>query len=374
MKAANGTARALHLVNGEFYAGAERVQDLLALRLPQLSYGVDFVCVKEGLFSERRKAKDAPLQCYPMRTKFDAGPAIRIARLAKERRCSLIHTHSPRTALLGRLAARMAGLPMVHHVHSPTAQDTEGAWRNARNAFAERLGLGGAARLICVSESLERYLLDRGFPADRIATVWNGVPTQEKARRRLSVGEPMIIGTVALFRPRKGVETLLRAIAGLVQAGCDVRLLAVGPFETEEYRRSVRALVSELGIGGRVQWTGFTDDVGAELRRMHVFVLPSLFGEGTPMVILEAMAIGLPIVSTHVEGIPAVVRNGRDGLLVSPGSVEEMAEALRRLSSREIDGEALGDSAWLRQRDAFSDLSMAGAVAELYREVIDTHR
>ena len=103
---------------------------------------------------------------------------------------------------------------------------------------------------------------------------------------------------------------------------------------------------------------------------MHAFVLPSLYGEGMPMVILEAMSMGLPVVSTTVEGIPEVVRHGRDGLLVAPDDAGELARAIGMLASGELDGEVLGDSGRQRQSERFSDLSMARGVADIYAQVL----
>lgn len=364
----------LHIVNGEFYAGAERVQDLLALRLPEFGYQVIFSCLKNGLFCEKRKAKEATLHRFTMRSKLDLWIAFGIARLARQNGCCLIHTHTARGALVGQLVARLSGLPMVHHVHSPTMVDTETAWRNIRNSMAERLSLAHAARLISVSQQLQTYLHVRGFEIDRTRTVWNGVPMREMMRRPYRAGEPLVIGTVALFRPRKGIETLLQAMARLVQSGQDIHLHAVGPFERAPYRDSVLHLAGELGISDRIRWTGFTEDPAEEYRHMHVFVLPSLFGEGLPMAVLEAMSAGLPIVCTRVEGISEVIRDGRDGLLVHPGNIDDLADALRGLVTGEIDGARLGDSGWLRQREVFSDVAMAKGVAAVYREVIENHR
>jgi glycosyltransferase involved in cell wall biosynthesis len=104
---------------------------------------------------------------------------------------------------------------------------------------------------------------------------------------------------------------------------------------------------------------------------MHVFVLPSLYGEGMPMVVLEAMAAGLPVVSTRVEGIPEVVRDCRDGLLAAPGNVAELGAALLRIARGEVDAGALGDSGRQRQRERYSDESMAAGIARVYREVLD---
>jgi len=360
----------LHVINGEFYAGGERVQDLLALRLPELGYEVSFACLKDGIFADKRQARNAPLHSFPMRSKVDVGLAFRLAGFLRRGRYKLIHTHTRRAALVGQVASLIAGLPMVHHLHSPSDKDTEEGWRNKANSIAEKLSLLRAQKLIPVSKSLEKYLLDRGYKRQRIRTVWNGVPVQDKVRGHRTPAEAMVVGVVALFRPRKGIENLLKAIAQLRQAGHDVRLHAVGPFETEDYQAAVMQLVAELGLDRHIHWTGFSGDVVAEFPNMHVFALPSLFGEGMPMVVLEAMAAGLPVVSTRVEGIPEVVRDGQDGLLAEPGSAEQLAEALRKLVVGEVDGNRLGDSGWQRQRDNFSDLAMAKGVVAVYREVL----
>ncbi len=360
----------LHIVNGEFYAGAERVQDLLALRLPDYGYEVGFVCLKDGIFADKRVSQSVPLHSFPMRSKLDIGIARRVAGLAKRDGYALIHTHTPRAALLGRLTAFLAGLPMVHHVHSPTDSDTETGWRNLRNSAVERMSLFRVRKLIAVSRSLEQHLVKKDFSRDRIDVVSNGVAIQEKARKPVNGSSVLTVGMVALFRPRKGIEVLLKALALLRIEGHRLRLHAVGPFETPEYETAVRRLADELQIANDIHWTGFTAQVGAEFPNMHVFVLPSLFGEGMPMVVLEAMAVGLPVVSTRVEGIPEVIRDGKDGLLVDPGSPQALAAALKRFATGDADAAAMGDSGRLRQRELYSDVAMAQAVAKVYREVL----
>jgi glycosyltransferase involved in cell wall biosynthesis len=221
-----------------------------------------------------------------------------------------------------------------------------------------------------VSGSLERHVRERGIAPERIRAIPNGVPVGERARLPYAAGQTLRLGTVALFRPRKGVEVLLEAMADLRRSGIATTLHAVGPFETPDYERQVRELVSRLGLERDVHWAGFRSDMTAEFRRMHVFVLPSLFGEGMPMVVLEAMAAGLPVVSTRVEGIPQIVRDGRDGLLVEPGNPRELAQALAAITRGERPTDAMGDSGWRRQRTNFSDESMAAQVAAVYREVL----
>jgi len=178
------------------------------------------------------------------------------------------------------------------------------------------------------------------------------------------------LGTVALFRPRKGIEVLLEAVAELRKQGLPVRLRAVGGFETPEYEREVMSLVEKLGLADAIDWTGFTEDVNGELVEMDLFVLPSLFGEGLPMVVLEAMAAGVPVVATRVEGIPEAIRDGQDGLLAEPGDPASLARAIGRIVRGEVDGHALSTSAQARHAQAFSDRSMAAGVAEVYRRVL----
>jgi len=364
------TSKVLHLINGEFYAGAERVQDLLAMQLERCGFQVEFACLKNGIFAEKRQSKGSKLYPFPMRSRGDLLLGHRLAQLVREQGHRLIHSHTPRTALLGNVAARLAGVPLVHHVHSPSERDTESGFRNVRNALIEKISLRGASKLIVVSASLEKYLADRGFAAERICQVPNGVPVSAQLRMKFVPGQELALGMVALFRPRKGVEVLLDAMARLQAMNVPVNLHAVGPFETPEYERSVLELTRRLGLEKSVTWAGFTSDVFAEFRRMHVFVLPSLFGEGMPMVLLEAMAAGLPVVSTRVEGIPQVVRDGQDGLLAEPADPQGLAGALLRFARGEVDCEAMGDSGWHRQRENFSDVSMAASVAAVYREVL----
>ena len=119
--------------------------------------------------------------------------------------------------------------------------------------------------------------------------------------------------------------------------GMPVRLRAVGDFETAEYRRQVVRLGEDLGLAGAVDWVGFQRDVDSQLAQMDLFVLPSLFGEGLPMVLLEAMSAGLPVISTRVEGIPEAVRDGREGLLAEPGDANELAAAIGRVVCGQVD-------------------------------------
>jgi glycosyltransferase involved in cell wall biosynthesis len=360
----------LHLVNGEHYSGAERVQDLLARQLPKFGCEVGFACVKPRRFPEARQSKHAPLFKMPMRGRFDLRVVKHIVELVRSDGYELIHAHTPRTALVGRMAAVRAGVPFVYHVHSPAGRDSTRRLLNSVNALVEWATVRDADRLIAVSPSVREYMIRRGVPAERVVYVPNGVPLASHNIERAAPTHTWTLGAIALFRPRKGVEVLLEALAALRSRGANLRLRAVGSFETAGYESTIRALAVRLGLEGAVDWIGFTRNVNRELAKIDVFVLPSLFGEGLPMVVLEAMAAGLPVVASRVEGVPEAVVHRQTGLLVEPSSVSQLAAAIDQFIKGEVDYDALSRGARRRHAESFSDEKMAAGVACVYRDVL----
>lgn len=370
VKTSAETRKILHLINGEHYSGAERVQDLLAARLPEFGYDVGFACLKPDKFPAARSTKETPLFETPMRSKLDLGIIGRLAEIVGLNDYAAIHAHTPRTVMLGALLKRRVRLPLFYHVHSPTSRDSTRALHNWANDQIEFRSIRRADKLLTVSNSLASYLKSRGVPEHRIAVVPNGVPFCQNRRSAQPPKQTWTIGTVALFRPRKGMEVLIQAVADLRRDGEDVRIRAVGPFESEAYERQLKAMVAELKIEDAIEWTGFTRDVNAELLKMDLFALPSMFGEGLPMVVLEAMAAGLPVVGTKVEGIPEAVRDGFDGRLAEPNDPSDFAKAIRSVM-HELDWKALQANAIQRHADRFSDRAMAEGVAKVYRSCLE---
>jgi glycosyltransferase involved in cell wall biosynthesis len=359
------------VINGQYYAGAERVQDLLAQRLPECGFEVCFACVKPGQFAARRMCQEVPLYDLPMRARIDLRPALALARLVRQSQAVLLHAHSPRSLMIARLAAMRASVPLIYHVHSPTSRDSTHTLRNWLNSATEQFSLVGVDRLIAVSHSLARHMRNEGVAEERIVTIPNGVPSPGPLLDRAVPSGTWTLGTVALFRPRKGLEILLQCVARLARRQVPVRLLAVGPFETPQYEKSIHELVDQLGIRDLVEWVGFTPHVSATLATMDLFVLPSLFGEGMPMVILEAMAAGVPVVATRVEGIPEALRDGVDGVLADAGSVDDLQRAILSIVTVPQRWMAMRASAYRRHAEHFSDRRMAERLSDVYRDVLD---
>jgi glycosyltransferase involved in cell wall biosynthesis len=370
------TIDVLHLTHGEHYAGAERILDHLAIRLLEFGYRVQFACIKpgDGVFQRSRASVDTPLFDVPMRHRLDFRVAEPLAAHVRDHGLALVHAHTPRTAMIGSVVARRAGVPLVYHVLSPAKGDTTRRWFDRINGLVERRCLRDAAALVPCSESLARYARDQGYLAERISVVPNGVPIVEDIFERDPPRGTWTLGMTALIRPRKGIEVLLAALAQLLRRDRDVRLRVVGGFEQAGYERRVKRLAEQLGVADRVDWIGFTNDVASELRKMDLFIVPSLFGEGLPMVLLEAMAAGIPPIATDVEGAPEAVRDGKDGLIVPPGDASSLADAVDRFLTGSVDWSDVRISTLARQRDRYSDTAMAAGIAAVYHRVLSPQR
>ncbi|MDR3423656.1 MAG: glycosyltransferase [Alphaproteobacteria bacterium] len=362
-------AKILHIINGEFYAGAERVQDLLAARLPELGYDLGFACLKEGAFSAKRHNRATPLEIVPMGSRMDISIGRRLAALIEAGRYDAIHTHTPRSALAGRLAARLTKRPVICHIHSPASQDTSGIIRNIVNAQVEHSCVKRAQKLIAVSQSLQNKLLESGHPEHKVALVPNGVPVVSDVCTWQPPRGIWTLGIAALFRPRKGIEILLQALANLRHQGLGTRLRAVGKFEDPVYEHQVKTQADRLGLNEAIDWTGFASDMKAEFAAMDMLVVPSLCGEGLPMVMIEAMASGLPVIGTRVEGIPEVLEPVAAEAVVPAGDIPALTHALATVITGNIDMRAWAERCHARQRDFYSDYIMAAGVAKAYRSI-----
>ncbi|MBA2115613.1 glycosyltransferase family 4 protein [Bremerella alba] len=364
-------AKVVHVINGEHYSGAERVQDLLGKCLPQFGYEASFVCVKPGKFAEARAADQCPIFDLPMRHRFDLWQAKNLADRVKEEQFSVIHAHTPRTAMLAMGASYLTGVPFVYHVHSPTSRDSTRPWQNWVNQKIEQTAIAKASQLVCVSNSLAGHMRSLGVGDNRLSIVHNGVPQWTEVPERELPSGTWTLGTVALFRPRKGLEVLLDAMADLQERGHLIRLRAVGPFETPEYEATILERVRQLKLEDAIDWVGFTRDVNAQFSQMDLFVLPSLFGEGLPMVVLESMAAGTPVVATDVEGVTEAITDGQSGIIAKPNDAQHLAQRIEAVLTGREDWRQIRTTALARHAEYFSDVAMARGVAGVYDQILD---
>jgi len=242
--------------------------------------------------------------------------------------------------------------------------------------------LRAADRVIAVSDQVARSARRWfGVPRDRLDVVYNGVDTavfapdpaaRAATRARLGARGPLLLHLSALTR-QKGVHVLLRALPAVLAACPDVSVAVAGD---GGYAREARALARSLGVGHAVRFLGAVDhaDVPAYLAACDVFVLPTLRQEGLPFAVLEAMACARPVVVSRIGGVPSVVRDGDNGLLVPPGDERALAVAVTRAVSDLALAERLGASARATIEGGHSAGAMVGGTLRSFERALAGRR
>jgi glycosyltransferase involved in cell wall biosynthesis len=308
-----------------------------------------------GLF-ERWNARYLETHCDGSKArkalKAAASWAAFMARLASGS-VALLHAHIASDASFWRkalfvLPARWAGVPYILHMHGG---DFERFYRERCGPLGRRVlrSLYGRAAVVVALSERWRDALAAAIPGVRVIVVPNPVemPRWQAAPDRAAAS----VLYLGVLKEAKGVSDLLRAWVAVSAAHPSARLVLAGSGAAAE----ARALAGELGVAERVELPGWTsgDAKAALLRAASVFVLPSHF-EALPMALLEAMAAGLPVVATRVGGIPDVIDDGRDGVLVPPGDPDALARALDDLLGDPARRRALGHEARRRARESLS--------------------
>lgn len=284
---------------------------------------------KYGFLTEEAQRLGIPVHLiknlvHPIIPSKDYSATVELIRLIRQVRPDLIHAHSSKAGLLGRLAARVTHTPAVYTAHGWAFADGVPLWRKMVAIPAERLAARWCKCVITVSEA-DKVLAGRyGFPGDKIITIHNGVPDVSQRADAGRDDVPAHIVMVARFAPPKDQALLLRALA---RVNVPFRLSFVGTGEMEEQNRQ---LACQLGLADRVEFLGDRNDVAEILAGAQIFVLTSNW-EGFPISILEAMRAGLPTIASDVGGVREAVFHGRTGYLVPKGDVNALRHYLTRL-------------------------------------------
>jgi glycosyltransferase involved in cell wall biosynthesis len=298
-------------------------------------------------------------------------------RLIRGGRFDLVHTHTSKAGILGRLAARIAGgCRIVHTPHGHVFYGYFGPWKTRLFIWAERLMARWTDAIVTLTdrEAQEHLALGVGHPS-QFVTIFSGIPLPgPKARagtgpsRRRALGLPAegaLVGSVGRLDPVKGHALLIQAFAMLGARHPGARLILIGEGEKrEEYQ----ALARKLGVAEGVRFMGWRDDVGDLLAELDLFVFPSR-NEGMGRAAVEAMAAGLAVVAARTGGLPEVVREGETGLLVPPGDAAALSAAIDRLLARPEERRAMGE-AGRRLAQAYSAERMCEKIEALYQRLL----
>jgi glycosyltransferase involved in cell wall biosynthesis/protein-tyrosine-phosphatase len=301
-----------------------------------------------------------------------------LVRFLRDHDVDIVHTHRCKDTVLGTIAAKVAGVPhvarTVHGLREPLR-----TWQWAKYCAYEALDKATlwffADRIIAVSWRMAETLRRAGYKWSAITHIHNGLdlrrvkPARSRHEVRSELGidpDAVLIGTVGRLSPVKGHADLLRAARVILQKERAARFLIVGG---GPLRDELVALADELGVKRECVFAGARADVYDLISAMDIFVLPSL-DEGIPMALLEAMALGSPVVATRVGGVPEVIQHGETGLLVAPRDEHALAEACLELAFAPDRAQTLGARAKRVVEEEFSHEKNGQALVDMYRYVM----
>ena len=369
--------RVCHVMTADLWAGAEVQLATLASHLVARSdVRLSAVLFNEGRLAEELRRLGVDVTVVDERRTSSLRILAFLRRYFREHEVDVVHTHRYKDSVLGIVAAKAAGVPhAVRTVHGLREATRGWAWAKEQlYAALEKITLWCLADcVIAVSKRMAETLAESECRPETLTPIPNGIDlgrvkaTRDAAdmRREMGIDGDVVIGTAGRLSRVKGHATLLRAARLMLQRARGVRVVVAGdgPLRDELLEAARR-----LHVEGACHFLGARDDVYDVLAALDIFVLPSL-DEGIPMVLLEAMALGKPVVATAVGGIPEIVTHRVSGLLVAPEDEQALAEACLELARNPGWARALGAEARRVAEARFSHDRNGAAIAAVYHRL-----
>jgi len=371
-------ARVLHVAESAGWAGGEAYLLKLAAALDPARFRLEVVVPEPGPLVARLGALGVATHEVALAGRLVSPAALgALVRVLRARAPAIVQSHGARSNVYTRLAARLARVPVVlSTVHNSLFDYEVSPLRRRLYVAAERWTSGLADRVVAVSDAVARDLVQRyGLPPARVVTVKNGIDADAFAaarppaavRAELGLGPgARPIGVAARMTAQKGHAHLLDALPAVLARVPAVVCVLIGD---GPLRARLEARARALGVAARCRFTGARADVADLVAALEVVVLPSR-SEGLPFALLEAMALGKPVVATTVGGCPEVVEDGRTGWLVPPGDAPALAGAVLRLLEDAPAARAMGARGAARVRAEFSLARMVDALQTLYAALL----
>ena len=366
-------AHVLHLIDGLTFGGAETLLRDLASGLEKRGYRVTVGYSTPGPFVQELADKGLTLKRIPRLAMIDPIFLLRMVRLMRLDPPQIVHTHLFKSDFHGRIAARLAGVPIVvstlHNNDSWAKNRILGRIYGATARFADRL--------IAVSPEVREYHLDKtGVPVNKIMVIENGVDVAafsgheagaKAVRTEFGIAPTApLFGIIGRLKPQKDLPTFLLAAVEILRQQPDARFLVVGD---GPLREELEAQAKELDLFPALIFTGMRKDISTIMAALDVLVLSSLW-EGLPVILLEAMAAARPVVSTAVDGVKSVVLPDESALLVNTGSPSALADACVKLVRDPALRKKMGSSGLKRVSDYYSLNAMIDRISKLYIELL----
>ncbi len=293
---------------------------------------------ESGLESLRGRAEAAKAELITIedRGPLDWSLVGKFIRLCRQRHVRIWHAHDDKSNALGLLVRMRVPMKLVTTAHGWGANLGLNPWKSRLYRACSQISLRRYEMSIAVSPDLQQMLVDWRLRPERVVLIENAIDTaqfarqfsQAEARRRMGLPDDgLVIAALGRLAPEKGFDALVQAVAAVRQSGRQVNLWIGGE---GPLRDALTTLIDQLQVADSVRLLGHLGDPRDFLQAADLFVLSSV-SEGLPNVVLEAMALGTPVISTRVAGVPRVIEDGVHGLLVDIGQADPLVDAIIRL-------------------------------------------
>jgi glycosyltransferase involved in cell wall biosynthesis len=377
----NTPINVLYIIWSLDLGGAERVVINLAKGLDKDRFNPMVCCLNEqGKFADELEKEGIRVIALNKKSKLDFTVINKLARIMKENNINVVNTHLWGANFWGRIAAKLAKVPVII-----ATEHNEDTWKLPFYFLFDNILSDWTDKIIAVSSSVKEFYVSKGIPTDKIEVVYNGidikqgqspsgtVPVLHSAKIREEFGikeEETVLAVIGRLVPQKGHCYFLSALKELLK---DHKIMALivgsGPIEEE-----LKQFSYNLGLNGNVIFTGLRRDIPDLLNNcIDILVMPSL-REGLPLIALEAMSSGVPIIASKVGGIPELVIDGKTGLLVEPENHVALKEAIERLINDKGLRQQLIDNAKRKVEEEFCLDSMLSKTQNLYQELYSLKR
>jgi len=351
------TLRVGHLTLGLEVGGQERLLVEMIRHADHARFECTVIVLgPRGRLADSVESAGARVIALDIPTGFRPGIWRQLAKLFRQERFDVVHTHDDRPLIYGMPAAWWAGVR--HRIHTHHHGRLPPITRRQR--WLIRMASRFAQGFVCVSHDSARFMIEQGVAAARVETLWNGIDLTRYAYQGPQADGPIV--TVARLSPEKDIANLLHTAKRVIETYPNARFEIAGDGPC---RDDLTRLASDLNLGKNVVFHGSIDDIPALLARAQLFVLPSQ-SEGISLTLLEAMARGLPIITTNVGGNPEVVAAGNTGLLVQAGDPDLLAGAILSVMHDPKRGQQMGVAGRQRVENNFDIRKMMAQYETMY--------
>jgi len=356
----------MHIVLSLECGGLEKLAIDLSENMNQNGFSARICCLENtGELENQANSKGIEVVLVKKRPGLDMTLLFRLARIMREKRIDLVHTHNMSPLLYGTLAAKIAGIPAVINTR-------HGREKYQRSPFIWNMNNA----IVAISEDARHQMLRwNRFDKNKTRVIYNGIDVDKYSfkgrgnefKKSLNLdSSTRLIASVARLSPEKDQFTLLNAFSRVLMRNCRTKMVIIGD---GALRKELELYAEKLGLSKDVFFLGFRQDIPEILSGIDLFAVSSLM-EGVSLTILEAMAAGLPIIATKVGGNPEVIVDGVTGILVSSKDPNAMADAIIKVLANAELAKSMGLAARRRVEEKFSLNRMANEYMDLYESCL----